>query len=182
MLKFRTMRRLHHCHNTALITSHSDPRVFFFGNILRFLKLDELPQLFNILLGDMTFIGPRPEDPHIVDSYYLSDLHFATLSVLPGLASPGSIFNYTNCSPFLSVNKTLESYVTIVLPAKLSLDFEYIQRRSFFYDIRLCLRVLRVLILKSLGFKFSRVPFEYHYIPDSSPFKYLFTQVFSLLR
>src|SRR5437870_10188405 len=91
MHKFRTM---HHGDGgrSRAVTAARDPRVFAFGSVLRRLKLDELPQLFDVLRGKMSFVGPRPEDPRIVREHYTT-WHLETLRVRPGLASPGSIYN-----------------------------------------------------------------------------------------
>ena len=93
MHKFRTM---HVRHATgSVITSAKDSRIFLAGKILRALKIDELPQLFDVLAGRMSIVGPRPEDPKIVELYY-TPLARETLSVAPGLSSPGSVHYYTS--------------------------------------------------------------------------------------
>ena len=69
--------------------------MFPFGKFLRRSKIDELPQLYNVLRGKMSIVGPRPEDPAIVRNHYAPE-HMETLMVRPGLASPGSIYNYTH--------------------------------------------------------------------------------------
>ncbi|HLH31559.1 MAG TPA: sugar transferase, partial [Terriglobia bacterium] len=94
MYKFRSMH-LPKGDYESRITSADDPRVFPLGAWLRFLKIDELPQLFNIIKGEMSVVGPRAEDPLIVEKYYRPE-HYETLKMPPGLASPGSIFNYTH--------------------------------------------------------------------------------------
>lgn len=98
MYKFRTMRcagRGVRTNGGGLITAARDSRVFAFGAWLRRWKIDELPQLVNVLRGDMAIIGPRPEDPVIVERFY-TPLARETLAVRPGLASPGSIYNFTH--------------------------------------------------------------------------------------
>src|SRR6266446_6003127 len=99
MYKLRTM----HVARAAgpLITGTDDPRVFAWGRLLRHTKIDELPQLWNVLRGDMAIVGPRPEDPAIVERYY-SAADFGTLNVRPGLASPGSLFHYTHGDELLA--------------------------------------------------------------------------------
>ena len=79
----------------SVVTAVGDGRVFPFGRWLRRLKLDELPQMVNIIKGDMTFVGPRPRDPKIVEQCY-TPLHRETLEVLPGLTSPGTLFYLTS--------------------------------------------------------------------------------------
>jgi lipopolysaccharide/colanic/teichoic acid biosynthesis glycosyltransferase len=132
------------------ITGSSDPRVFRFGAWLRRLKIDELPQLLNILKGDMSIIGPRPEDPAIVEKYYLPE-HFETLSRLPGLASPGSIYNYTHGEQFLRGDEIERIYAERLLPMKLALDTVYTREASIIYDIRLLFRALWAITCTALG-------------------------------
>src|SRR2546429_6482941 len=99
MYKLRTMHQREGA--ASAITGRNDPRVFPFGAWLRRTKIDELPQLFNVLRGDMSIVGPRPEDPRIVRDHF-RPLHFETLRVRPGLASPGSLFNYTHGEALLA--------------------------------------------------------------------------------
>src|SRR5258708_7220042 len=94
MLKFRTMRRARQGSRASVITGACDPRVFRAGSWLRRCKMDELPQLVNILHGQMSIVGPRPEDPAIVASSYRAE-HLATLAGPPGLTRPRSLYTYT---------------------------------------------------------------------------------------
>ena len=94
MHKFRTMRTEQGI-AASIISSSGDRRVFPFGKFLRRSKIDELPQLYDVLRGKMSIVGPRPEDPAIVRDHYAPE-HMETLKVRPGLASPGSIYNYTH--------------------------------------------------------------------------------------
>lgn len=119
-----------------LITSDGDRRVFALGAWLRRWKIDELPQLVNVLRGDMAIIGPRPEDPAIVDRFY-SPLARETLSVRPGLASPGSIYNFTHGERQLAAGDAEAVYVGGLLPRKLALDLVYVRTASLRYDVRL---------------------------------------------
>jgi lipopolysaccharide/colanic/teichoic acid biosynthesis glycosyltransferase len=98
----------------------------------------------------MSIIGPRPEDPQIVDKYYLSH-HRQTLSILPGLASPGSIYNYTHGEHLLEGEDAERSYAERLLPIKLALDTVYLREASFLYDIRIVLRVVWVILSIALG-------------------------------
>ena len=147
LLKFRTMhvRR----ETGARITAPDDTRVFRFGRWLRASKLDELPQLVNVLKGDMAIIGPRPEDPEIVRTAYGED-GWATLTVAPGLASPGSIFNYTHGDAYLAGDSD-RAYVERLLPIKLALDRVYVDRASLWYDLRLIARTMAVLAARLVG-------------------------------
>lgn len=149
MYKFRTMHVVRQNRHSA-ITAHHDPRVFGFGKLLRQLKIDELPQLFNILKGEMSVVGPRPEDPEIVAKYY-SLTHYETLNILPGLASPGSIYNYTHGEKLLSQCDPEKDYVEQLLPIKLGLDLVYVREFSTLYDIQIIFRTLIAITKIALG-------------------------------
>jgi len=131
------------------ITADKDPRTFAFGALLRRLKIDELPQLVNIVKGEMSIVGPRPEDPYFVENHYTED-GIETLRVLPGLTSPGSIFYYTHGEKCVGSSDPETAYVKDVLPVKLALDLVYIREASLLYDVRLILRTIWV-----LGFVFA---------------------------
>ena len=148
MLKFRSMHT--GSEQSGPITSAGDTRVFPFGRWLRRWKVDELPQLVNVLLGDMSIVGPRPEHPDIVREHY-SDRDRETLSVRPGLASPGSIYNYTHGESGLVGADVTSLYVDQLMPIKLGLDRVYVQRASIFYDLRIVGRTAGVLVAKAWG-------------------------------
>ena len=142
MYKFRTMRIA--TGRGSRITGTRDPRVFAFGQRLRTLKLDELPQLLNIIRGDMAFVGPRPEDPWFVDRYY-TDADRETLETPPGLTSPGTLYYYTHAEQFLDSTDAEASYVSGPLKTKLALDRAYVRNASAVYDLRLAFETVRVL-------------------------------------
>ena len=96
------------------------------GRLLRLLKIDELPQLINILLGHMSFCGPRPEAVDIVEKYY-QPWQMTTLSVRPGLVSPGSLFNYTHGEQLLAGTSVEQAYVQQLLPLKLAIELVYLR-------------------------------------------------------
>jgi lipopolysaccharide/colanic/teichoic acid biosynthesis glycosyltransferase len=148
MYKFRTMH-VDQLTFSSSITAKNDPRIFAFGSVLRRLKVDELPQLFNILRGDMAIIGPRPEDVRIVDSYYTS-YHYETFDVLPGLASPGSLYYYTHCEQVLNENAE-RHYAERLLPTKLALDVVYVREASFIYDLRIIIRAGWAILSMAIG-------------------------------
>jgi lipopolysaccharide/colanic/teichoic acid biosynthesis glycosyltransferase len=139
MYKFRTMRIAADIADLgSRITGARDPRVFPFGRWLRRLKLDELPQLLNIVRGDMAFVGPRPEDPWFVGTYY-TGADRETLEVPPGLTSPGTLY-------YLAHEADNEaSYITGPLKTKLALDRAYVRQASALYDLRLAVQTIRVL-------------------------------------
>src|SRR5256884_6039922 len=118
MYKLRTMHQRRPA-PASRITGQDDPRVFPLGAWLRRTKIDELPQLFNVVRGDMSLVGPRPEDPAIVVRHY-APVHRETLAVRPGLASPGSIYNYTHGERLLLSGQPERDYVDRLLPLKLA--------------------------------------------------------------
>jgi lipopolysaccharide/colanic/teichoic acid biosynthesis glycosyltransferase len=148
MYKFRTMR-VATDNGGPLITAANDARISPFGAFLRATKIDELPQLVNVLKGEMSVVGPRPEDPDIVRRYYQAE-DLETLQVQPGLTSPGTIYYYAQCEAILATDSVMDQYVQRVMPLKLALDRVYIRRASLLYDIRLIWRTL-VAILATIS-------------------------------
>lgn len=134
----------------ALVTSHADSRVTRLGAVLRATKLDELPQLYNVLKGDMTLIGPRPEVPRYIPYYHHDEL--ATLNVRPGLTGAGQIL-YTQMqmqqAPVAGAEDSEQHYVTHELHAKLGFDLDYLRHRSLGYDLVVVMRT--VLLVAGLG-------------------------------
>jgi lipopolysaccharide/colanic/teichoic acid biosynthesis glycosyltransferase len=120
----------------GLITvGEDDNRITKAGRFLRKYKLDELPQLINILKGDMGFVGPRPEVRKYVDLYNAEQMK--VLNIRPGLTDPASI-------AYLQENKLLQSfedpekaYIEIIMPAKLALNIQYIEKRNIRRDFRI---------------------------------------------
>jgi lipopolysaccharide/colanic/teichoic acid biosynthesis glycosyltransferase len=131
-----------------LVTSRADSRVTALGVLLRATKLDELPQLINVLRGDMTLIGPRPEVPRFIPCY--DDDEIEILSVRPGLTGPGQIF-YTKVqqATVLDGVDPEQHYATCELHAKLALDLDYLRRRSLRFDLLIVVRT--VLLLTKLA-------------------------------
>ena len=157
MYKLRTMR-VGQAY-TSVITAKDDPRVFPFGALLRRTKLDELPQLYNVLRGDMAMVGPRPEDPQMVEQFY-APLHRETFRVLPGLTSPGSLYAYTHGEAQLDVRDPHGSYADRLLPLKLALDLVYVRRASLGYDLALISRTAWMLGTALLGRRTFPLPRE----------------------
>ena len=149
MHKFRTMHHRNRAPGSA-ITGANDPRVFAIGCYLRKLKIDELPQLYDVLRGRMSIVGPRPEDPQIVSEHYTTPQR-ETLRVAPGLASPGSIYNYTHGELMLDGDDPEKYYIQQLLPVKLALDVIYVREASFLYAARVVLRTLWVILSKAVG-------------------------------
>ena len=142
MFKLRTMRyEEDESAAGAVITGHGDERITGIGKFLRRSKIDELPQLFNVLRGDMAIVGPRPEDPAIVlEHYSTGDLE--TLGVRPGLASPGSIYQFTSGDKLLTGNDPEARYVDKLLKTKLALDRVYLRHASLRRDMQVIGRTL----------------------------------------
>ncbi|MCC6126041.1 MAG: sugar transferase [Pirellulales bacterium] len=149
MHKFRTMR-IEQGNRASAITAAGDDRVFAVGRLLRALKIDELPQLYDILRGEMSLVGPRPEALEIVRDHYAPE-HWETLAVRPGLASPGSIYNYTHGEKLIGKENPERDYLEKLLPLKLALDEVYVRQAGFVYDLRIIVRTAMVIVQIALG-------------------------------
>jgi lipopolysaccharide/colanic/teichoic acid biosynthesis glycosyltransferase len=137
--KFRTMVHDAPRKGTA-ITFSADPRITRVGRILRKTKIDELPQLINVLQGTMSLVGPRPEVPRYVELFRAD--YAEILRVLPGITDLASI-KYRHEAEFLGgFENPEETYVRHVLPEKIKLAKEYVRQSSFLFDIRLILKTL----------------------------------------
>lgn len=141
LLKFRSM---YFDNRGSVIASRDDKRIFPFGRVIRLLKLDELPQFFNVLIGDMSIVGPRPEAPEIVEKYYSLWMR-ESLDVRPGITSPGSIYYYVNEEKLLSFGNAETRYVEDILPTKLQIDIEYIRCASIFSDLKVIVKTCRAI-------------------------------------
>lgn len=139
--KFRSMR----ADNAGpQITVGADPRITRSGALLRRYKLDELPQLWDVLRGAMSLVGPRPEVPKYV-ALYPEDLRRLVLSVRPGITDPASL-RYRNESERLAAAADPErEYIEVVMPAKLALAADYVREASLGGDLRLIISTLAAL-------------------------------------
>lgn len=148
MYKLRTM----HVSQNQLssITSPGDNRIFPFGNLVRQVKVDELPQFWNILIGGMSLVGPRPEAPDIVDKHY-TDWMRETLRVRPGVTSPGAIYNYLMADSLIDDANPEGSYARNLLPPKLALERAYLERASLLRDIGYILLTAWAIVAHVLG-------------------------------
>lgn len=134
IIKFRTMVSNAEQLGTQ-VTVSNDSRITKAGKFLRKCRLDELPQLFNVLKGDMSFVGTRPEVEKYVDRY--TDEMMATLLMPAGITSLASI-KFKDEEKLLSgADDTDDVYVNTVLPQKMKYNLEYIKRFNFFYDIKI---------------------------------------------
>lgn len=122
------------------ITTDQDNRITKIGKIIRKTKIDELPQLFNVLAGNMSFVGPRPEVPKYVELY--TEEQRKVLSVKPGITDLASI-EFRNENDMLKEQEDPEKkYIEEIMPAKLELNLKYLEKKSFFYDIKLIFKTL----------------------------------------
>jgi lipopolysaccharide/colanic/teichoic acid biosynthesis glycosyltransferase len=147
MWKFRTMvvgaDRI-----SGSITAPRDPRITKVGRFLRATKIDELPQFLNLLLGDLTLVGPRPEDPNIVKLY--TPRQRQTLDVKPGITGPGQLYYTTDQADTIPEGVPAEQfYIDHLLDQKLRIDLEYLSRRTPLSDCRVILQTI-ALMAKSL--------------------------------
>ncbi|SDD94784.1 sugar transferase [Riemerella columbipharyngis] len=144
IFKFRTMY-VDSDKKGLLTVGGRDPRVTNVGYYLRKYKIDELPQLINVFLGDMSFVGPRPEVRKYVDLY--NDEQRKVLNVRPGITDLASI-EYRNENEILSKQSEPEKYyIDVIMPAKLSINLKYIENRSLFKDINVILKTLKAILV-----------------------------------
>ncbi|MEZ5353289.1 MAG: sugar transferase [Bryobacteraceae bacterium] len=149
--KFRSMR---HRSSGTLVTAKGDSRITRIGAFLRKMKLDELPQLWNVVRGDMALIGPRPEVPHYVE--YGDPRWKAVLSVRPGITDLATLV-YRDEEEILARAEDPEScYRSEVLPRKLALNLEYLEERSVASDLRLLALTARYSFLPD-GFRSEEI-------------------------
>ena len=139
LFKFRTMVPA----GGSSVTVWADPRVTPLGRRLRRLKLDELPQLFNVLRGEMSVVGPRPEDPSYV-ALYTEDQR-RVLSVKPGITGVAAL-EYADEESLLRGDDWEATYRLTIMPAKLQLELDYLERRSPRTDADLILQTAAVVL------------------------------------
>jgi len=143
MLKFRTMVDAQHWAGPPL-SPRNDPRVTSFGAFLRRFKINEFPQLVNVLMGDMSFVGPRPEVPEFVKLYNLDEQR--VLSIRPGIVGPSQIHMRNEEELYADGVDPKEYYIKYILHRKLQLDLDYISSRSFMKDIGYLFQGVRITI------------------------------------
>lgn len=128
------------------ITSSGDGRVTGVGRFLRKTKLDEIPELFNVLRGDMSFVGPRPEVPEYVERYRPEWRR--VLDVRPGITDPATI-RFRNEESILAEAEDKDAYyVDAILPEKLGLNLEYLEHAGFTSDLAVVFRTLAAIVVR----------------------------------
>jgi len=137
LLKFRTMKK--DADKMGLLTvGGRDPRITNIGYFLRKYKLDELPQIINVFIGDMSFVGPRPEVRKYVDLY--TDEQKLVLKIKPGITDYASL-EYFNENELLALSKEPEiTYINEIMPAKLELNKKYLKEAGVITDTKIILR------------------------------------------
>ena len=143
IFKFRSMRVGADKGSLVTIGGH-DPRVTRSGYFIRKFKFDELPQLINVFLGDMSLVGPRPEVRHYVDYWTPEQMH--VLDVRPGITDPASI-KFRNENELMEKAEDPEKYyIEVVMQEKIKLYLEYVEKHSFLYDIGLIFKTFWVIV------------------------------------
>lgn len=143
LLKFRSMS---HGNSGPTITSGKDVRITRVGAFLRESKLDELPQLWNVFRGDMSFVGPRPEVPTFVDQFRAD--YQEILDVRPGITDPASIRYRSEAEILAKSSDPMNYYVEVVLPDKIDISKRYVRCASLRKDMSVIIQTMAVLFHK----------------------------------
>lgn len=143
IIKFRSMRV--GADKGSLVTiGGRDPRITRSGYFIRKYKLDELPQLINVFIGQMSIVGPRPEVRHYVDYWTKEQLH--VLDVRPGITDPASI-KFRNENELMEKADNPENYyINVIMQEKIRLYLEYVGKVGFWYDVKLIFKTFKVIV------------------------------------
>jgi lipopolysaccharide/colanic/teichoic acid biosynthesis glycosyltransferase len=133
MYKFRKFRQVRDIDGLPL-TMKKDPRMSRVGNFLAQTKFDELPQLYNIFRGEMSFVGPRPESLEFADCFTVSDR--AVLEYRPGIFGPSQATFRNECSMYPPMSDPIQYYRAVLFPAKIKIDMSYYQTRTIMSDLK----------------------------------------------
>lgn len=144
IFKFRTMKE--NSEKLSGVTIDNDPRITKLGKYLRKFRIDEIPQIFNILTGDLSFVGARPESVKYVNEY--SPEMYATLLMPAGVTSPASILFKDEAELLKGAENPDETYVKDILPKKMEYNLEYIENCSLLYDIKVMFKTVIAVIKK----------------------------------
>lgn len=145
MWKFRTMVK--HADRSGAITGRRDPRVTSLGRLLRRTKIDELPQFINVLVGDMTLVGPRPESPEIVALY--TQAQRAVLTAKPGITGKVQLESGEESDAIPETVDPSKYYVSHLMPGKIEMDLEYLRHRTAAMDAKI--------LVATVGFVFRSI-------------------------
>ena len=151
ILKFRTMT-IQQVEGSSQITVGADSRVYPLGKLLRSCKLDETPQLINVLLGEMSFVGPRPEVEKYVKMY--SEAQRDVLKFRPGITDPASILFRNESEVLASFPDPERAYVENIMPKKLTVNQAYISKANVVRDMRVIVITLLAIIFPEKKWKF----------------------------
>lgn len=158
VLKFRSMTVVDS--RGGAITAPGDSRITRIGAWLRLFKIDELPQMYNVLAGEMSLVGPRPEDIEIVTTYY-SEEQKRVLAARPGITGPGQVMFFPDMTEEVPAGIDPHYfYVHDQLPRKLAVDLRYVEGRSIFLDLRIILQTLFCVLFKSVWILTFHTPKE----------------------
>ena len=130
----------------GLSTADDDPRITKIGHLLRKYKLDELPQLMNVLKGEMSFVGPRPEVQHYVDMF--TEKEKTILNVRPGITDWASLWNPDEGAILAGSSDSEKAYMEKIRPQKLKLQLKYVRERSFWTDLKIILLTLKTIMIR----------------------------------
>jgi lipopolysaccharide/colanic/teichoic acid biosynthesis glycosyltransferase len=145
--KLRTMARDADSSSRGSVTVAGDPRITPTGRVLRAWKLDELPQFYNVLVGDLSLVGPRPEVPDYVALYTPEQREI--LRYRPGLTSPGTLAFVDEAAVLARSPDPAATYLNEVMPEELRMDLAYMQRATFFSDLRVLFSTLGAVLRRS---------------------------------
>ena len=143
IFKFRSMR-VGSDKGSLVTIGGRDPRVTKSGYWIRKFKLDELPQLINVFIGDMSLVGPRPEVRHYVDYWTPEQMH--VLDVCPGITDPASIKFRNENELMEKAENPEEYYIEVIMQEKIKLYLEYVEKHNFFYDLGLIFKTFWVIV------------------------------------
>ena len=145
IFKFRSMR-VGSDKGSLVTIGGRDPRITTSGYFIRKFKIDELPQLINVLIGDMSLVGPRPEVRHYVNYWTPEQMH--VLDVRPGITDPASI-KFRNENELLEKAETPEKYyIEVIMQEKIRLYLEYVNQHNLFYDLKIIFQTFWAIIAK----------------------------------
>lgn len=145
MIKFRSMV-VNAEKMGASSTTSSDPRITPVGKFIRKYKMDEIPQLFNVLKGEMSFVGPRPEVKYFTDMY--TDEEKAILTVKPGITDWASVWNSNEEKILEGSEEPDKAYMELIRPEKIRFQLKYVREKSFFTDLKIILLTLLAIFRK----------------------------------